>query len=126
MKRVTVLLTLLSFTVVICAQNLSDFEDLGVPQDSFLNGADQSGGFQSGQHFFPNNYSTDFGGYWKAGWALSSKKDSITSGSANQYSAKPSSGALSSSTYAVGQQGAIIHFNDPDFWQQPLSYLGHQ
>ena len=121
MKRVTTIIVFLTVATVLCAQYVSDFEDLDVPQDSFLNGVDQSGGFQSGQHFFPNVYSTDFGGYWKSGWALSTMQDSITSGPGNQYSAKPSSGALGSTTYAVGQQGTIIYYNDSDFWQQPLS-----
>jgi hypothetical protein len=75
------------------------FETLGLPADTFWNGSDLSGGFTSDHGFFTNNYNAN-GGYW-SGFTYSSKKDSVTAGSANQYSAITAAGANGSATYAV-------------------------
>ncbi len=92
------------------SQTLSTFEDLSLPQDTFWDGSDFSGGFANGNAFFSNLYLYDsvYGGYWAAGFAYSSMRDSITGNYNNIFSARPAGGAESSSTYAVGQQGAIL------------------
>ncbi len=90
-------------------QSVSTFENLPLEVDTFWNGIDQSGGFDDGNAFFPNFYSTDFGGFWASGWAYSNVQDSLTLGFFNLYGAKPAGGAEGSSVYAVGQQNAVIN-----------------
>lgn len=81
------------------AQDIISFEDISVPPDSFLNGSDGSGGFQSGPLFLPNDYNTNFQSW--TGWAISSSTDTLTPGFTNQYSAITGSGFGGSSNYAV-------------------------
>ncbi len=108
MKHFILSLFLGIFSTFSIGQNISTFENFELPLDTFLNGTDQAGGYQSGSAFFPNKYSTDFGGLWQGGWAISSMRDSTTSGFENLYSAKTGRG-FESATYAVGQQNAVIH-----------------
>lgn len=90
-------------TVFMCfylnAQTIVTFEDLNVPRDSFLNGENFSGSFTSGNAVFPSTYNAMFD--FSSAWAVSSKRDSVTSGFLNQYSAKTAGGFNSSSNYAV-------------------------
>lgn len=89
------------------AQTVSDFENLTLAADSFWNGSDLSGGFASGNAFFPNTYDTSYS-IWSAGFAYSNMKDSTTAGYTNMYSARTASGAMNSANYAIGQQGTIL------------------
>ncbi len=91
------------------AQSVSDFELLLPAVDTFLDGSDGSGGFEDGNAFFPNFYSDEFGGFWAAGWAVSTMRDSTTAGFTNLFSARPAGGAEGSQAYAVGQQNAVVH-----------------
>lgn len=93
---------------LIYAQEITNFEEIDIGQDTFWNGIDQSGGFTIDDLFFPNVYNTSFGGYWEKGWALSSRLDSMTSDFTNLYGAKALTGHHSSSNYAVGQQNTVI------------------
>jgi hypothetical protein len=79
-----------------------DFEDLSLAPESFYNGADGAGGFDSGDAFFNNTF-TDFGGGFTgwSGWSYSNVTDNVTPGFANQYSAIPGIGANESPNYAV-------------------------
>ena len=43
------------------AQNVATFEDISLQPDSFWNGDDGSGGFASGDFYFPDNYNADWG-----------------------------------------------------------------
>lgn len=95
-------------TPILVPDLVSTFEENFVELDSFWNGVDQSGGFTSGDAFFPNVYSTDFGGFWAGGWAISSRLDSVDANFTNLYGAKPRVGEGGSLQYAVGQQNAII------------------
>ena len=74
-------------------------KNIELPSDTFNNGSDGSGGFISGDIFLPNDYSFDFDAW--TGWALSSKKDTMTPGFFNQYSCVAGSGYDNSQTYAV-------------------------
>jgi hypothetical protein len=80
----------------------TDYEDLILADDSYWNGSDASGGFESGLAKFGNNYS---GGFWE-GWAYSNTSDVTTAGSANQYSAITGAGfdtlVSSGKNYGVG------------------------
>ena len=91
--------------------NISTFEEENLATNNFLNGSEGVTGYQSGSTFYPTNYSPDFGGYWQSGWAISTVRDSSTSGFTNLYGAKTFSG-VTSFGYAVGQQNAIIRMDD--------------
>lgn len=98
MKHLFTILTIF-MSLLLNAQTIATFENINVPQDSFLNGRDAAGSFQSANALFPNDYNAMFDAWM--GWAISSKKDSITSGFQNQYSAKAGSGFNNSANYAV-------------------------
>lgn len=84
------------------AQVLADFENYSLGENAFLNGSDLSGGFESGNVFLSNQFSTgNYGDFW-SGWALSNVMDNTTSGFGNQYSAIAGSGAEDSANYAIG------------------------
>jgi hypothetical protein len=78
---------------------LIDFEELGLPKNSYDNGSSGSGGFTSGGAFFNNTFDTTYS-VWN-GWAASTMTDGVSPGYLNQYSAFPGSGAGGSATYAV-------------------------
>ncbi len=69
---------------------VSDFENLDLDPESFWNGSDGSGGFNSGLARFNNLYNPDFFS-WE-GWAYSNMSDKTTPGYGNQYSAITGSG----------------------------------
>ncbi|MEM1327709.1 MAG: DUF4465 domain-containing protein [Bacteroidota bacterium] len=77
---------------------VADFENFDLPQDTFLNGSDLSGGFISGDVFLPNAYNADFNSW--SGWAISTKRDTVTPGLMNQFSSVTGTG-FESDTYAV-------------------------
>jgi hypothetical protein len=84
-----------------------DFEEFGGPPwdlgpESYWNGSDGSGGFNSEGAFFNNTY-TDYGGGFYAwyGWSVSNMTDTTTPGYENQYSANTGQGADGSEFYAV-------------------------
>ena len=88
--------------------NTADFEDLALPLDTFWNGSNLSGGFNSGMVRFQNQYDTTWGGSWKK-FAYSTMRDTTTASYANQYSCISGKGVGSSATYGVG------YFNGTDF-----------
>ncbi|MBN1845618.1 MAG: DUF4465 domain-containing protein [Sedimentisphaerales bacterium] len=82
--------------------NIATLEELSLEADSFWNGADGTGGFVSGQVFFPNHFQ-DYGGgviSWD-GWACSNMTDTVTAGYENQYSAFAGGGTEGSAQYGV-------------------------
>jgi hypothetical protein len=81
-----------------------DFEDLGLFAESYWNGADLSGGFQSGPVTFQNTNIPAWS-YWY-GFAASTVTDNVTPGYVNQYSAIAGSGAGGSASYG-------LFFDDP-------------
>ncbi|MDZ7744101.1 MAG: DUF4465 domain-containing protein [Bacteroidota bacterium] len=95
MKKISSILMLFFcvYTANIQAQIVEDttnFEDQGLAQDSYWNGSDESGGFVSGDFFFPNAYNPDWGSWSR--WACSSMSDDTTAGYLNLYSAITASG----------------------------------
>ncbi|MFK7979933.1 MAG: DUF4465 domain-containing protein [Saprospiraceae bacterium] len=92
-------------------ENISTFEENSLSTNSFLNGSEGVNGYESGDVFYPTRFSPDFGGFWAEGWAMSTVRDSSTSGFGNLYGAKTFSG-VNSFTYAVGQQNAKIHLKE--------------
>ena len=87
---------------------IADFEDLILPTDSFyLDSA--STPFTSDQIIFNHDWTySQWGDYWSNGFSYSNMTDSVTSGYANQYSAKAGKGYNGSINYAVGQSSSII------------------
>jgi hypothetical protein len=81
-----------------------DFEDFTLDPDSYYNGDDNAGGFESGGVNFNNLYDDTYGPYWE-GFAYSSMRDTTTLDYTNQYSAIPGSGANGSDTYAMAYLG---------------------
>lgn len=98
------------FTFSLSAQTVVDFEEFNLPADSFLDGSDGSGGFNSGHIFLPNNYNADFMSW--SGWAISNITDTTTRGFTNQYSAIAGGGVDGSAhyatTYAFGNNNLVL------------------
>ena len=80
------------------AQTTASFEELDVPDTGFLDGSDNSGGFESGHIFLPNEYNESYN-FW-TGWAISASTDTTTPGFENQYSSISGNG-YNSDNYAV-------------------------
>jgi len=100
---------LLGWSYFSWAQTVSDFEGLLTDPETFLNGDDESGGFEVGNIFLTNSYDTDFA-FW-SGWAISNTTDVTSPGFFNQYSCIAGAGLDGSSSYAVAyvSGNSIIH-----------------
>jgi len=100
---------MLQLNIKTTSQTVSTFESFNFGVDSVWNGKTQPLGtnFINGNASFDNYYDTAYGGMWASGWAISSMKDSTTSGYFNMYSSRTGSG-YNSNTYIVGQQNAKI------------------
>lgn len=102
MKRFTFTVFFL-FTVLFSANPVVaqtvDFEDLTLSADSYWNGSDGSGGFQSRGVTFSNDYNMDWGSW--DGFVYSNKTDTTLDGFDAQYNAIAGNGARGSKIYAV-------------------------
>ncbi|MFK8102238.1 MAG: DUF4465 domain-containing protein [Saprospiraceae bacterium] len=127
MKLIFTILLFVSFSLTSSAQVFADFE---MPQDTFYNGSDQSGGFNFSVNIgggssstidfsFSNVYNPDFGGYWQSGWAMSTIDDTNTSGPGNLYASKAPITDLVYEKYAVGQQNSGVKLSG-----YPSSFAG--
>jgi len=90
--------------LVVCLANsqaVADFENIQMPDESYLKDSGVDGGFSSGAVFLPNQY-TDAGSFdfW-SGWVISNLTDTITPGFINEASAYAGSGFNGSDNYAV-------------------------
>ncbi len=79
------------------------FEDLTLPSESYWNGSDESGGFDSDGAHFINNYNAAWG-TWD-GFSYSNVTDTGTGGVAGQYNSIAGGGQGSSANYAVSYVG---------------------
>ncbi len=102
MKKFNTLLCAIFFATQIFAQTVSTFENLPLATDTFWDGSDLSGGFNSGNANFANDYDTAFHSW--SGFTYSNKKDSTTSGYGNQYAAITASGYNGSANYAIADE----------------------
>ena len=84
------------------AQTVSTFENINLTTDTFKNGSDWTGGFTSGNATFANHYDTSFGYISWDGFSISNKRDTVSQGFTNQYSAITGKGVNNSANYAVG------------------------
>lgn len=113
MKKIYLILSATITSAIAVAQTSTvTFENFGLQPDTFNTGSIQATnaswiGFDTLNVVFTNKYDTSFGGYWSKGFAISTKRDSVTAGFTNLYSAITASG-FNSSTYAVGQNNAVI------------------
>jgi len=82
---------------------IADFEDVPLEAESYWNGSDGSGGFNSGGIRFNNNYNAQYGSW--DGFAYSNITDTVASGYGAQYNAVPGSGQGGSANYAVSYVG---------------------
>ncbi|MEI6522018.1 MAG: DUF4465 domain-containing protein [Bacteroidota bacterium] len=106
MKKIITLFAIITFKFV-SAQETATFEHLSLPLDSFWNASTGGNGFENGGLHFTTKYDTSFGGYWAAGFAYSSMRDTINGTYTNLYSAKPGRGS-NSNTYIVSQNNTIL------------------
>jgi len=77
----------------------ADFENLTLDQESYWNGADESGGFESGGAKFSNNYNSAWASW--DGFAYSNITDTVSEGFTAQYNAITGGGVFSSKIYAI-------------------------
>jgi hypothetical protein len=99
--KTSVLFFLIFLSQMITAQEIVDFEEFGINQDSFLNGSTVEGAFITEAITFPNSFTqTPEFSFW-SGWSISSITDNETPGFTNEFSAITGSGNNESTTYAV-------------------------
>ncbi len=91
------------------------FEEIALNNQGYWNGSDNSGGFTSGNAFFPNIFTEWEGGVtsW-TGFACSNRKDTYTAGYGNQYSCWAGGGANASEKFALIYLGDTIVFKVPE------------
>lgn len=99
MKKFNILFFAVFITAHLFSQTISDFENLSLSADSFWNGSDLTGGYNSGLAGFVNSYNTSFNSW--SGFSYSNQTNDTTAGAGNQYSAVTASGVNGSATYAV-------------------------
>ncbi|MBI1322134.1 DUF4465 domain-containing protein [bacterium] len=81
-----------------------DFSDLTLDSNTYWNGSDLAGGFESGGLFFNNSYDADYLSW--SGWAYSNVSNSSVGGFGNQYASITGSGVSGTgSIYAVSYTG---------------------
>lgn len=100
-KMKSILLFVLLFVCpALKSQVLADFENIDVPEDSYIKDAGPENGFFSGRIFIPNMY-TDAGtfDFWN-GWVVSNVRDTVTPGFMNE-AASFAGGGFQSENYAV-------------------------
>jgi len=83
----------------------ADFEDLGLPPESYWNGSDGSGGFTSGAVHLSNSYNAEWGSW--DGFSYSNTTDATVQGVKAQYQAVAGGGQGGSTTYAVAYVGWV-------------------
>ncbi|MFN4084099.1 MAG: DUF4465 domain-containing protein [Bacteroidia bacterium] len=116
MKKILLTTTALIATFLSYAQTAETitFENFNLQTDTFDDGRSKApfqNNFVSGNLSFNNRYDTSFGGYWRTGFAISTKTDSSTAGYTNLYSCIAASGNNNSKTYAVAMPSGIIKKN---------------
>ncbi len=85
---------------------IADFENLRLEPNSYWNGSDLSGGFQSGAVNFPNYYNESWASW--SGWAYSNMADDSTPGYLNQFSAITAAGFNPDSSQGVNYGVAYV------------------
>lgn len=107
MKQFFICLFTLTLSLALSAQTTVTFETFDLPAESYLDGSDDSGGFNAGNIFLPNTYNPEFASW--SGWAISNTTDTLTPGFMNQYSSITGAGYDGSDTYAVTYAASPIN-----------------
>lgn len=89
--------------ISIAFSQICDFEDLGLPIDTFAIGINGDTSFYSSGIDFHSSFDTTFN-YWSGGFAMSTMRDTSTGNFSNLYSARNTS-LQSINTYAVANLG---------------------
>ncbi len=102
MKKINLIFAAIFIAFLSQAQTVATFENLALVPDTFWNGSDLSGGFNSGNARFANSYDTTYQAW--SGFSYSNMSDSTTPGYGNQYSAITAAGYGGSGNYAVADE----------------------
>jgi hypothetical protein len=104
----------------------ANFSEIELEAESFWNGSDESGGFTSGNVFFPN-YFEDWGEYtsW-SGFSVSNITDNETPGFANEFSAITGTGYDENSNYAVAYISDPVTYENSMFFDLVGNAIGKQ
>ncbi|MEL7020032.1 MAG: DUF4465 domain-containing protein [Bacteroidota bacterium] len=103
-------------------QDICTFDEPMLPVDTFAIDFSDQNGFECSEVFFHNEFFSDFGGFWKSGWAISSRTNIADRSANNPLSAITGTGSSATPVmnntgaalqYAIGQQDAYILL-DPD------------
>ena len=110
MKKYAVLFVAIFFVCGLtkAKAQISDFEDLVLDPNSYWNGSDELGVFNSGDAFFSNNY---YGAWW-AGFSYSNRSNPNKNDTEAQYNAIAGGGVNGSNNYAVGYYSSFAQ--DPN------------
>ncbi|HLP11866.1 MAG TPA: DUF4465 domain-containing protein [Flavobacteriales bacterium] len=103
--------TALLMSAYLKSQTISTFSEVALGPNSYNNGSDLSGGYNSGNAFFENYYDTSWGGYWSSGWVISNIYDTVTQPSdffSQLYNAREIAPLTSDSNFAIGTQYSRI------------------
>jgi len=83
----------------VTVSTIVDFENVKLNSDSIWNGSDGSGSYSTKIVTLNNNYNSTYFSW--SGFACSAKKNTFTTGYANQYSVSAGAGALKSIQFAI-------------------------
>ena len=116
LRKKTLLFLMVSLIAApsVFSQSTADFEGFDLDEESYWNGSDGSGGFTSGDIFFPNYWNEDFESW--SGFAVSNITDNETPGYANQYSAFTGGGYDGEENYAVAYVSDPVTFENSFFF----------
>ena len=117
-RMVTAPLIIGAYETIIGEYTVADFENLDLEDESYWNGSNGEGFFQTGNAIFTNHYNADYGS-WNQ-WSYSNSTNNSTPGWENQYSAITKGGfestSTNSGTYAVSYASdfdlPVVKFTD--------------
>lgn len=102
---------LISTSMLFAQAGTSTFEDINIPSLNDIvipSKGEVVTNLNDGSIELENKYDISFGGLWRAGWAYSKVKDTITDGFANQYASFANEGANGSTNYVIGQNNSFM------------------
>jgi len=99
------LASILGVSSIAHANTTVSFDDLPLAPNSHYNGSDGAGGFVSGQAFFKNSYSQQYGA-WQ-GFSYSNETDVVTAGYANEFSSFARGGSSANGSAIAGDNFAL-------------------
>jgi len=103
-KMIWVFIGMLFLVTPPASAEIVTFDDLDLDPESFYNGSDEAGEFETTGVVFNIFYDDEFGPYWE-GFSYSNTTDTTTPDFTNQYSAITGIGADNSSIYGVAYLG---------------------